>query len=144
MRALYFGCFGSTGHRFVEFDTDGLPVMVPFTRAVIDLPWSPDQIDGKLAKRTRGKYGPDAAEEQMQGRGVLHHRNGWTALAFWDRSIDHRPGSNSVFFFDAILNELQVMWQLKTTFGFPIFERFGFEVEVVETVTYNVDGTRVV
>lgn len=31
---------------------------------------------------------------------AVHHKDGWSAIAFWDNSVDNRPGSNSVFMVD--------------------------------------------
>ena len=35
--------------------------------------------------------------DQVQGVSKIHHRKGWTAWAFWDRTGDARFHSNSVF-----------------------------------------------
>ncbi len=64
------------------------------------LPWK--RLDGNLAP------GCDD-DEQPEGLGRLHHRDGWTAWAFWDRTYDRRGNSNSVFLFKGThtLEEMQ-------------------------------------
>lgn len=52
------------------------------------VPWSHAELDGRLQP-------PDPA--QPEGVASLHHRGGWTALAFWDRSSDRRLGSCACF-----------------------------------------------
>ena len=36
---------------------------------------------------------------QPEGLARLHHLEGWTALFFWDRSVDSKCNSNSTFLF---------------------------------------------
>jgi hypothetical protein len=46
-----------------------------------------------------GRY-PDGTlcpELQQQGAAILHQKNGWTAIGFWDRTGDTRGNSNSNF-----------------------------------------------
>ncbi len=84
-----------------------------------DLPraWQ-HELDGHLCPR-----GP----QQIEGLAALHHLDGWTAFAFWDRSADQRPNSNSVFL--AFGNfDFQAMRRLFAQ-QFPnITERFTFEL----------------
>ena len=84
-RVLYFGCWRDVGHY----------IWTPDRGRSLDCgqtPWG-YSVDGKLQKRggkvCRGEGIPDDA--------MLHHEDGWTAFAFWDRTVDRRPGSCSVF-----------------------------------------------
>ncbi len=36
--------------------------------------------------------------EQIEGWAAIHRLDGWTALAWWDRSVDTRYGSNAALF----------------------------------------------
>jgi len=54
------------------------------------LPWQ--NIDGELTPRTFSAY------TQTEGRAARHTLGGWTALAWWDRSVDTRHGSNAALF----------------------------------------------
>ncbi|XXX79137.1 hypothetical protein WMF30_10225 [Sorangium sp. So ce134] len=65
------------------------------------LPWGLAELDGRLAghpaladPRERGWW---ASKDQPEGIVRLHHRGGWTAISFWDRSGDGRHGSSSTF-----------------------------------------------
>ena len=62
------------------------------------IPWSPREVDGALCERP-----------EVIGKRWLHHRDGWTALAQWDRSGDDRPGSNTVFFFRGTYTEAEAI-----------------------------------
>ena len=35
---------------------------------------------------------------EPEGKALIHHKDGWTALSFWDRSIDTRGACNSTYF----------------------------------------------
>lgn len=64
----------------------------------VPTPWGTSP-DGTLALRSGSGagYSGDGAE-LAEGRAALHHADGWTALAFWDRSgVDKRGACNSVF-----------------------------------------------
>lgn len=77
---LFFGCWGPAGHY----------LYAPRRRSVPGyyLPSSvqPHALDGKLAP---------ADPQQREGRARLHHLDGWTVVAWWDRSADKRMDSNS-------------------------------------------------
>ena len=65
---------------------------------------------------------------QAEGKAALHYKGGWTALAFWDRSVDSRPGSNSVFLAEGThqFEDMVVLAQQ----SFPsIMQRFKFKIE---------------
>jgi hypothetical protein len=63
----------------------------------------------------------------FEGQSVITHKDGWTALSFWDRSIDSRPGSNSNFLAEGIFSfdEMVKLAQEK----FPsVWNRFKFPI----------------
>jgi len=70
MKVYYFGCDGQAGH---YMHTPNMRTDSQFMRSN---PWG---------------YGID------DGFKGLQHKDGWTAFAMTDYTIDHRPGSNSVF-----------------------------------------------
>lgn len=80
------------------------------------------KVDAALAPRPRGRY-----SEAPQGHAELHHRDGWTALAFWDRTGDSHPNSNSTFIFDAELDFAGALAAARSAFP-ELFDRFDFEV----------------
>jgi hypothetical protein len=101
--AFFFGCGARAGHYWwapgeyprelyldgVNEDRDGRPGDCPFTYEVDGgyQPGSPDRAD-RLRRRTRG---------EVQGEARLTHEKGWTALGWWDRSVDGRGGCCAVF-----------------------------------------------
>jgi hypothetical protein len=119
-QAYYFGCWGNAGHYL--FDPDRRSTR--YTDKMV--PW--EQIDSVLCYGHRGPYqnGP-----QVQGLALLHHRDGWTALSFWDRTVDKRGGSNSNFFVEGTLSFDEIVLVAKERFP-SIWERFTFKVELFE------------
>lgn len=118
-KMFYFGPWDEAGHYlFIEGGrsvTDELRGSFPFNE------WKGD-IDGALQPQ-------DGSQDE--GVALVHHKDGWTALSFWDRSVDTRPGSNSNYFAegDFIFNEMVEM--AKTRFA----ERWGkMKFEVVESL----------
>lgn len=120
MIVYYFGCGKhEAGHYWHK------PGAVGIMRRPPGCPWGND-IDGGLAPsfaiwRARGR------REAPQGQALVAHAGGWTALAYWDRSMDSRPGSNSAFAaegdysFDELLTAAKEQWPW-------VFERQRFEV----------------
>jgi hypothetical protein len=118
---FYFGCVQTSGHFL--WDTSFRTLSARTT------PWG-NGIDGKLCPGTVDRrLGCVPTEEQEQGRAVLHHRDGWTALAFWDRSVDERGGSNSVFVARGTFTADEMIAKAREAFP-RIWARFGFEVRV--------------
>lgn len=96
---IYFGVEGQPGHFFVQSGSYG-----PRSIARLDrekLPWRDVECDGNLQPGTaelKKRYDGQRPELERQVEGLcrLHHRDGWTAMAFWDRSGDRRGNSCSV------------------------------------------------
>jgi hypothetical protein len=90
----YFGAWGMAGHYL--WTPDGRNAW----DAERSIPW--ENIDGPLAGdpalATHDRPYHWSTDRQPEGLARLHHLDGWTALAFWDRSCDTRFGSNSVLF----------------------------------------------
>jgi len=88
VKVFYFGCWDRVGHFLWMPCGDSVPMS--------ETPWG-NAVDGGLCPGKRDRRGEVAHEDQREGQAALHHRDGWTALAFWDRSVDTRPNSNSAF-----------------------------------------------
>ena len=61
-------------------------------------PWTIAELDTGLATapgRVIPLQGYQREEDQPQGRCCLHHKGGWTAVSFWDRTGDRRLASTS-------------------------------------------------
>lgn len=85
----FFGCWnGRAGHYL--FDPHGASY-----RHNELIPWA--NIDGSLCHGADEKGDADI-HRQVEGEAKLHHFDGWTALAWWDRSVDVRYGSNAALF----------------------------------------------
>ena len=121
MKVHYYGCVKGSGHFFhdVHLQHD--------CTAWRDIPWA--NIDGKLCPRDG--HGP-----QVEGEAALHHLGGWTALAFWDRSVDARIECNSVFFAEGTYGP-DAMMQIAREHFPSIWARFKFEVRVVDVPHSN-------
>lgn len=92
-RAYYFGTYQRPGHYLRD---EGWRQVWPDNphQGVDKIAWGPlpwKDIDGGLQPRA------------PQGVARLHHRDGWTALAFRNDADDDR-GGNSAFFFEAELS----------------------------------------
>lgn len=112
--AFYFGCIGRPGH-FLH-STRGYQVWRDTIPA--DFPISEERIDSAYTPRIKG---------QTQGVASLWHGNGWTILAFWDRSVDGRGGCNSNFILRGTLTFDEAVTRAKERFPF-VWNRFTFPV----------------
>ncbi len=82
--AVYFGCApgASPVHGLYRRGSNrGIA-----TPSEYGLPWG-WEIDGGLAPRP-----------EVQFHGALHHKDGWSAVSWWDRRGDSRANSNSAVF----------------------------------------------
>jgi hypothetical protein len=113
----YFGCWGREAGHYLR-SADGAYGLAD-RRRVADIvytnPWKTN-IDGGLCPGSR-----------KQGDALLHHKDGWTAVAYWDNSVDERPGSNSVFLSDQNLG-FNEMIELAEKYFPEVFARASFEV----------------
>lgn len=110
----YFGCWHESGHYFHD------QYMRHYWRDVSELlpeSWR-NRYDGGLLPKGRS---------QEEGRAIILHEDGWTALSFWDRSVDHRGNSNSTFYLRHVLDFMPMLELCKLTFP-QVFERFTFKV----------------
>ena len=55
---------------------------------------------------------------EIQGHAIIHHRNGWTALALWDRSVDTRGACNSTYFAEGTFTFDEMVDMAKTRFSY--------------------------
>lgn len=87
----FFGCWEQPGHywlnprnRWANEDVIMRRVPAVLHRGKIDAGFCPGYV---------GPYKRD--RQEVEGAAALHHIDGWTVLAWWDRSIDGRGGCNS-------------------------------------------------
>lgn len=129
LECFYFGCIDGPGHYF-----QGRPTSTPRhcheLEARLRLLFA--GLDGTLcwnsSRSGRERY---ASRDEAEGRALLTHRDGWTAIAFWDRSLDRRPASNSAFFVPGTLTFAQIVRVAR--YNWPkVWARFTFPVVQVD------------
>lgn len=130
MRSYFHGCTGqySSGHGFYGPHER----YVSHRTATAEVPF--EHPDGGLAPKLAA---------QTEGVAKLHHKGGWTALAFWDRSGDERGNSNSVFFFEGTWTYEQAL-ELAHKYYPESFERFDFEIRPVTRMLTRDEAIRAV
>ena len=86
------------------------------------------KLDGRLAPQKRFTTYPNSLIE-AEGEAAVHHIEGWTVVAWWDRSVDTRPGSNSALLMRGTHTMTAVL--LEAADKFPeLLPRFATLVEV--------------
>jgi hypothetical protein len=91
-KVFYFGCLNSKGHHYYRPGSDS-------TMADLPGPWE-YEVDGGLQPHTGFTNQGDAA---------LHHRDGWTCLAWWDMTMDTRPASCSAVIVDRVADAVEML-----------------------------------
>ena len=111
-RMFYFGPWDRAGHFWhVE---DGRSVLYAEREK---LPWG-DNADGGLQPHREGcrrSYCPCGSGPQ--GVALIHHKDGWTALSFWDRSVDTRGACNSTYIAEGDFTFEQMVAMAKERFA---------------------------
>lgn len=118
-RIFYFGCLGDVGHYLWDH-------MSMSTRLVpTDFPCDWHELDGRFLTVPKSVPG-------IEGYGSLVHLNAWTILSFWDRSVDTRPGSLSVFVIHGTLTFDEAVASAQEWFP-RIWQRYKFQVQLYVT-----------
>jgi len=125
VNTYFFGCkrnadknpLGQVGHYHYGADAQSLYG----NWRSIKHPWGDEEKgiypDGNLCPKNTTK----------EGVANLHHKDGWTALSFWDYSGDTRGASNSNFFFEGTFTFDEAK-ELMGKFYPSIVDRFKFVV----------------
>lgn len=118
-RMFYFGPWDQPGHYLV--DESGYGVRSENRGS---FPWhemgygGKPHIDGNLQPRGKAsQYANHRGPELPQGVAALHHLDGWTALCFWDRSVDTRGACNSNYFAEGTFTFEQMVEMAKSRFA---------------------------
>lgn len=82
----------------------------------------PDNLPTMFGRYPDGTLCP--AGPQYQGKALLTHKDGWTAIGFWDRTGDSRGNSNSNFFVQGTYT-FDEMVKLATAAYPLLWRRFG-------------------
>lgn len=119
MKVYYFGCIKSKGHYFHDADNSYFPsIKIP-----PGFPWG-YSVDGELQpphpdirKLNENKYAHlYCGSDFKQGEAIRHVKDGWTCVAYWDRSIDSRPGSCSALICDQVLSTEEIIEAVRKVF----------------------------
>jgi hypothetical protein len=118
---LFFGCWDEVGHYL--HNENGRTIWQPET---IGLPWS--SLDTALCPGARHRRFNDVSgEDQVEGWAALHQKDGWTALVWWDRSVDKRLGSNAAVFAKGT-HTLDEMLAIGTRVFPRVLKRFAYRI----------------
>lgn len=128
IEAYYFGCWGDTGYYWMA------PDRYMRTKDIVERvgPGVHPRIDGGFCPGSSRAYGRKSRAE-AEGEAALHHIDGWTVLALWDRSVDDRHGSNSNFVARGTHDYATMRAIAEARFP-DVWCRFTFEIKLVESV----------
>ena len=113
-RAYFYGCaVAHGGHRMHPHDGG---------------PWPWPEIDGNFAPGAV-PHGRTPTDLQDEHRARLYHRDGWTMISFWDRSVDSRYNSNGNFIIEGVHDFAGACELAKAVFPI-VWERVAPLVEV--------------
>ena len=95
--------------------------------------WLPASIWSKIDTR----FCPD----KSQKNGTYKHTqvDGWSIVAFWDNTIDSRPGSHSTFVVNEVIEATELLDRAREAFP-KVFARYAFKVEPIEPKGGNNGG----
>lgn len=130
IECFYFGCIGGPGHNFhaarrTRADAYALErsVSAALGRGGLDarLCWNSPRTE-------RDRY---ERRNETEGLAFRTCNGGWTAVSFWDRSVDQRGACNSAFIVRGEMTFAQVIRAAKQ--GWPkVWSRFTFPVIEVD------------
>ncbi len=125
---LYFGCIGQAGHYLWRREGVDRPRMM--SRDEDAMVRRLGGLDGALCWNSKsGRYSHE--RDETEGLAFVTHREGWTALAFWDRSVDHRSACNSAFVAEGTLTFAQIIRHARLRWP-EVWARFSFDVVEVD------------
>lgn len=92
-------------------------------------PWRIGELDGGLCPNVSPEACWKRTGPEIEGDALLHHKDGWTALAFWDRTVDTRPACCSVYVADAVLSFEDIVARAQDAFK-ERWDRMKFKVRL--------------
>lgn len=136
-RMFYFGPWDQAGHYF--FAEGGRS-----TRIEDDPTFPFGHYGGKVEVDGRLQPGCPSSDDRLQrktrpeveGQALLHHIKGWSALCFWDRSVDKRGACNSNYFAEGIFSFEEMVAMAKERFA-ERWNKMPFKVVLIDTETAN-------
>jgi hypothetical protein len=129
IEAYYYGCAGEPGHCWWS---SGLATRRPNYRAMVNkFPRIGCRIDGGLCPGSIEGKPYDRTRPEREGEAHIHHIDGWTVLAFWDRSVDSRGGCNSNFVARGTHDYATMRAIAEAQFP-TVWKRFRFELKLID------------
>lgn len=125
MKVFYFGCHREAGHYWWRPGMRSLR-----SEETAGVPWG-YWVDSILCPGYVKNEPYRRSKPEIEGEALLHHKDGWTALAFWDRSVDKRGGCNSNFFAEGT-HSFDEMVKIAQEHFPEVWKRFPFEVRLAE------------
>lgn len=129
VEVYYFGCWDQPGHfwrsteyaknRYIE-DTVG-----PNIHPRIDGGFCPGVVHPRMSQFDR------KTRPEVEGETAIHHIDGWTVMAFWDRSVDKRGACNSNFAARGTYDFEQMKDIARARFP-TVMNRLKFELVLIE------------
>lgn len=116
----FFGCIRQPGHYWWAPPHQNLKFRAP---PEIGIPDAWERIDGNFV--------PEGTSYNVEGHASLLYEDDWTLLAFWDRTIDKRPGSNAAFVARGTLSFDEICDLAKEHFA-GVWARFHYSIIHVE------------
>lgn len=124
----YFGCQRESGHYW--WDTEG-------SRSSRK---AEERVGGKIANKIDGGFCPGVSSDpnkryartrpEVEGEAKLHYVDGWTILAFWDRSVDKRGACNSNFVIRGCCTFDEALQLAREQYP-QVMNRLTFEIKLV-------------
>jgi hypothetical protein len=133
VKVYYYGCPpDDIGHYFQSPGAARVlhSAMGPWAYAV-DGGLQPRQGEDRRRLQRDGALPRDTRPEVPQGVCAMHQKDGWTAIAWWDRSADKRAASCSALVFDEIISFERGVEIGREQFPW-VFARMSFEL-ILET-----------
>lgn len=115
-KVYYFGCIDRPGHYMHSPGPYSLEKARADYRFMDTNPWG-NKIDCGLCP----------PGDETEGRALVHHKDGWTALSFWDRSIDRRGKCNSNFLAEGTFTFAEMVELARRHFP-KVMARFQFPI----------------
>jgi len=136
VECFYFGCIGGPGHRFHarRRPTSACEELERAVAAALGRGGIDARLCWNSPKGDRDRYD---RRDETEGLAFRTCCGGYTAVAFWDRSVDRRGACNSVFIVRGDLTFKQVMRVARHCWP-RVLGRFSFDV-----VEVDADGRRV-
>ena len=142
---FFFGCIESAGHYLWRRQGRGRPAnahdVEEAIRRAIGAPLDAAGVGGLCWNSPKSTYGNNGYDrDETEGRALQTRLNGWTVVAFWDRSVDRRGACNSAFIVKGEMTFAQATRVARHRWP-EVWARFPFDVVEVDAHGMPRSGT---